>query len=193
MKRFLNLGPSKDLPVPEYFKRWTQELATAEPDSGADHNIDPRELASLPAGQYDAVYCPHVLEHHYPHHVRKILAGMQHVLRPDGFTEIRTVNLAAVMKYAVEKNLDLSDPLYETDAGAVTLKEAIFGFEDDTETDASDSYAHRTGFTPKIMADTLTAAGFARVIIAGYGFNLLAYGFRAEPNVDQKAMLHLPS
>jgi hypothetical protein len=192
MKRFLNVGPSKELPVPDYYREWTHELASIEPDSGADHAVDPRDLSKLPAGGYDAVYCAHVLEHFYPHDGQRVFAGVVHVLKPDGFAEFRTINLAAVMKHAVEKNLDLNDALYESDAGSVTVKDAIYGFGDDEGGD-DEGYVHRTGFTPKRLAELLTAAGFARVVVAVYGFNLLAYAFRQEPSAEQKAMLHLPS
>src|SRR5687767_486486 len=98
MKRFLNVGGSKELPVPEYYNGWTHELASNEPDSGAEHNVSPRDLAKLPAGGYDAVYAAHVLEHFHGHECLKVLAGIIHVLKPDGFAEFRTINLAAVMK-----------------------------------------------------------------------------------------------
>ena len=192
MKRFLNVGGSKELSVPDYYKGWTHELATDEPDSGAEHNLSPRDLSKLPAGGYDAVYAAHVLEHFYAHDVLKVLAGIVHVLKPDGFAEFRTINLAAVMKQAVEKNLDLADTLYESEAGAVTVKDAIFGYYDEEE-GGDNAYAHRTGFTPKTLADMLTAAGFARVIVAGYAFNLLAYAFRQEPTAEQRQMLKLPT
>jgi len=190
MKRFLNVGGSKELPVPDYYKGWTHELATNEPDSGAEHAVSPRDLSKLSAGGYDAVYAAHLLEHFHPHDVIKVLAGIIHVLKPNGFAEFRTINLSAVMKQAVEKNLDLGDTLYESPAGAVTVKDAIFGYYDE---EGDDAYAHRTGFTPKTLAETLTAAGFARVIVAGYAFNLLAYAFRQEPTAEQKLILNLPT
>ena len=193
-KRFLNVGGgSKDVPVPEYYAGWQHELAETDPTVGADHLIDPRELKALPAETYDAVYAAHVLEHYYPHDARKILAGVRHILRPDGFAEFRTINLAAVMKHVVEKNLDLADPLYHSDAGNVTVKDAIYGFHEDIEQSGEDYFAHRNGFTPKSLADFLSASGFVRVIIAGYAFNLLAYAFREEPTAEHKRLLKLPT
>ena len=98
MRRFLNIGGRRELPVPDYYKGWAHEIASNEAESGAEHNITPRDLSQLPAGGYDAVYAAHVLEHFHPHECVKVLAGIMHVLKPDGFAEFRTINLAAVMK-----------------------------------------------------------------------------------------------
>lgn len=194
MKRFLNVGGgSKEIPVPEYYRDWQHDLADADPESGADQAIEPRELTKLPAGMYDAAYCAHVLERYYPHDGRKVIAGIKHVLKADGFAEIRTVNLAAVMKDAATKNLELTDPVLQTDAGPVTVRDLIYGYQDELEETGDDSFVHRTGFSPKTLASLLSDAGFARVIVAGYGFNLLAYAFKQEPNAEQKTLLNLPA
>jgi hypothetical protein len=194
MKRFLNVGGgSKEIPVPDYYRDWQHDLADADPESGADQPVEPRELTKLPAGIYDATYCAHVLERYYPHDGRRVIAGIKHVLKPDGFAEIRTVNLAAVMKEAAAKNLELSDPLMQTDAGAVTVRDLIYGYQDDLEEIGDDNFVHRTGFSPQTLASLLSDAGFARVIVAGYGLNLLAYAFRQEPNAEQKKLLNLPA
>jgi SAM-dependent methyltransferase len=194
MKRFLNVGGgSKDVPVPDYYAGWQHELAETDPTVGADYLVDPRDLSTLPADTFDAVYGAHVLEHYYPHDARKILKGVRHVLKPDGFAEFRTINIAAVMKEVVEKKLDMNDTLYRSDVGNVTVKDAIYGFHADIEESGEEYFAHRSGFTPRSLADFLQQSGFFRVIVAGYAFNLLAYAFRAEPTAEHNQLLKLPS
>src|SRR6266446_7887238 len=49
---------------------------------------------ALAASQFDAVYCSHNLEHYYRHDGATVLRGFLHVLKPDGFAEIKVPDAA---------------------------------------------------------------------------------------------------
>ena len=74
-------------------------------------------MKSLNAGEYDAVYCSHNLEHYYRHDVPKVLGG---------FADIRVPDLQALMKIVVEKNIDIDDFLYQSPARPITVRDVIY-------------------------------------------------------------------
>src|SRR5206468_11111569 len=100
-RRVLNVGGgNKRIPIPKHYDGWEHLLLDIDRRGNPDVVCDPRQLDSLPAGQFDAVYCSHNLEHYYPHDGAKVLAGLLHVLKSDGFTEIRVPDIQAIMRRA---------------------------------------------------------------------------------------------
>src|SRR5438093_11913770 len=88
--RVLNVGGnSKAIPIPAHYATWNHLLLDIDPRGDPDVLCDARELDSLEAEQYEAVYCSHNLEHYYKHDGAKVLKGFLHVLKPQGFAEIR--------------------------------------------------------------------------------------------------------
>ena len=86
--RVLNVGGgNKKIPIPEHYAGWEHLLLDIDPRGEPDIVCDARELRSLGESRFDAIYCSHNLEHYYRHDVLKVLAGMHHVLRDDGFVE----------------------------------------------------------------------------------------------------------
>ena len=62
--RVLNVGgASKQIPIPAYFNGWEHLLLDVDPRGSPDIVCDARLLTTLPAGQFDAIYCSHNLEH----------------------------------------------------------------------------------------------------------------------------------
>ncbi len=75
MKTVLNVGGnSKAIALPPQYAGFEHLLLDIDPSGSPDIVCDARELATLDAGQSDAVYCSHNLEHYYRHDVHLALA-----------------------------------------------------------------------------------------------------------------------
>jgi len=58
MKKVLNVGGnSKAIPLPPEYAGWDHLLLDIDPKGNPDVVCDARELMTLPAAQFDAVYC----------------------------------------------------------------------------------------------------------------------------------------
>jgi predicted SAM-dependent methyltransferase len=109
MKKVLNVGGnSKAIPLPPQYAEYEHLLLDIDPKWNPDIVCDARALASLENKQFDAIYCSHNLEHYYRHDVQKVLAGFLHILKDDGFVQIRVPDIQAVMQAVIEKNLGSS-------------------------------------------------------------------------------------
>jgi SAM-dependent methyltransferase len=186
-------GNSKQIPIPEHYGGWRHLLLDIDPTGEPDVLCDARELLSLDAGQFDAVYCSHNLEHYYRHDVMKVLRGFLHVLRPGGFAEVRVPDLQAVMQHVVATGMDVEDTLYVAAGGPITVRDVIYGWGKQIEESGVDFYAHKTGFTPAALTAVLEKAGFARVFIAVFteAFEVRALAFKMEPTEAQCRLLGL--
>ena len=192
-RRVLNVGGgSKSVPIPAHFAQWQHVLLDVNPAGGVDIALDARRLAELPTGGFDAVYCSHNLEHYFRHEVPQVLRGFAHVLTPEGFVELRVPDVAAVMAAALERGLDLEDPLYTSPAGPVSVLDVLYGFGAEIER-GNAFYAHKTGFTSRSLARLLGEAGFGHVYalapMGGYEVHLA--GFRLPPSPEVQAALRL--
>src|SRR3954470_24564590 len=106
-KRVLNVGGNAaDIPLPPQYAGFEPLRLDIDPAVKPDVLCDGRELTRLAAGQFDAVYCSHNLEHYYRHDVPKVLAGFLHVLKPGGFAHVIVPDIEEVMRIAVENRLD---------------------------------------------------------------------------------------
>lgn len=186
-------GGSAQIPIPEHYRGWRHVLLDVDPRAGPDIVHDARELTGLAAGQFDAVYCSHNLEHYYRHDARRVLAGFLHVLKPDGFAEIRVPDLKSVMERVVAARMDIDDVLYQSAAGPITVRDVIYGWSVEIERSGRDFYAHKTGFTAASLAAFLRDAGFAAIVVdeRPAQFEVSALAFRAEPTPAQRALLRL--
>jgi hypothetical protein len=120
--RVLNVGGyDKSIAIPAHYSGWEHLLLDIDPTTSPDICADAREMTELVPAAYDAIYCSHNLEHYYAHDLTRVLAGFLHVLKSDGFAEIRVPDLGVLMKNVVERFLDIEDTLYVTPAGARPL------------------------------------------------------------------------
>jgi SAM-dependent methyltransferase len=164
--RVLNVGGgSKSIAIPSHYDGWEHLLLDVDPRGKPDIVCDARNLMSLPASQFDAVYCSHNLEHYYRHDAMKVLDGFRHVLKSDGFAEIRVPDLQAVIARVTASGMDLGDVLYQSLAGPITVLDVIYGLGREIESSGQDFYAHKSGFTPKLLRETLERAGFVAVYV----------------------------
>ena len=185
VRKVLNVGgDNKTIPLPPQYAGWDHVLLDIDPRGNPDVVCDARLLSTLPAAQYDSVYCSHNLEHYYRHDVFKVLAGFLHVLKPDGFVCIRVPDMQEVMRITFEKDIDIDDVLYQSEMGPITVRDIIYGHGEKMEKSGNDFYAHKTGFTPKSLMTILLAAGFGKVGILPVpdDFEIMAFAFKDEPS-----------
>lgn len=182
-RRFLNVGGnSKEISVPPFFDGWEHLLLDIDPTGKPDIVCDARDLKRLEPGQFHAVYCSHNLEHYYHHEVPKVLQGFRHVLKTSGFAMISVPDLEAVMRYAVEKNLDLDDVLYELESGiGILVRDVLYGWGRQMELSGQVFYAHRTGFTQLSLKRILNNNGFKHIFVQHSQFNITVAAFMRKP------------
>jgi len=193
MKKVLNVGGhTKVIPLPNYYAGYEHLLLDIDPKGSPDILCDARTLATLEADQFDAVYCSHNLEHYYHHEVRMVLAGFLHVIKDDGFVDIRVPDIGEVMKTCISQGLDIEDALYQSPAGPMTVLDLIYGWSAEIEESGQDFFAHKTGFTPKSLIKALTGAGFVEIYSASASFEVRALAFKQSPGPALRAVLGLP-
>ena len=193
--RVLNVGSSStSIPIPSYYDGWDRLSLDIDPRCKPDIVCDARNLESLEASQFDAIYCSHNLEHYYRHDGVKVIRGFRHLLKSDGFVEIKVPDLQSVIQRVVESKMDLGDILYESPMGPIAVLDVIYGFAKEIEASGQDYYAHKTGFTAKLLGQTLERAGFAPVYVftAPDVYETRSLAFMCEPTVLQRKLLDLP-
>jgi len=194
VKKVLNVGGNnKSIALPAEYEGWEHVLLDIDPAVKPDVVCDARELKSLEAKQYDAIYCSHNLEHYYSHDVPKVLTGFGHLLADGGFVDICVPDLDAVMRVAVEKEIDIDDVLYEVKAGPITVKDVIYGYGIEIERSGCEYFAHKTGFTPKSLRRALHQCNFPFVYISIGDLEVRAIGFKDKPTPFAISMLRLPN
>lgn len=194
-RRVLNVGGNdKAIPIPAHYDGWEHLLLDIQQGPGVDLVHDARRLSELRAGAFDAVYCSHNLEHYYPHEVPLVLDGFRHVLKNDGFAEIRVPDIAAVMRHAVAHDMELDDVLYESPAGPISVHDVIYGYGREIESSGEDYFAHKRGFTHKSLQSALQRAGFPAVwLTEPQNFEIGALAFKQPPSAEQRESFGLPA
>jgi hypothetical protein len=196
VRRVLNVGGNnKKIPLPPQYAGWEHVLLDIDPRGNPDVVCDARQLTTLPAAEYESIYCSHNLEHYYRHDAFKVLAGFLHILKSDGFVFIRVPDMKEVMRVMIEKDMDIDDVLYQSGAGPITIRDVIYGYGVEIERSGNDFFAHKTGFTPKSLMAILLAAGFSKVGILPVpdDFEIRAFAFKDEPSDYVKGLLGLPN
>jgi SAM-dependent methyltransferase len=193
VKKVLNVGGnSKAIPLPPEYAEFEHLLLDIDPKGAPDIVCDARNLTSLDANQFDAVYCSHNLEHYYRHEVPKVLAGFLHVLKDGGFVQVRVPDLHEVMRVTLAQRLDLEDVLYESPAGPITVLDVLYGYGVEIERSGKDFFAHKTGFTQKSLTKVLDAAGFDPIYSRTGDLEISAIAFKGRPDATTCALFKLP-
>ena len=192
-RRVLNVGGnSKEIPIPPHYDGWEHHLLDIDPAGKPDIVCDARALTSLPAQGYDAVWCSHNLEHYWRHDLPKVLAGFLHVLKGDGYAEIRVPDMKSVFEEMLKRGMDIDDILYESPAGPISVNDVIYGFGRKIAESGVDFYAHKNGFTHRSLVMALRAAGFATVFTGSAPFEISSLAFKTAPTPEQRALFRLP-
>lgn len=194
MKKVLNVGGnSKKIPLPAHYAEFEHLLLDINPKGSPDIVCDARELMSLEADQFDAVYCSHNLEHYYRHDVLKVLSGFLHVLKDGGFAQIKVPDIAEVMRITIERGLDIDDILYESPAGPIMVLDVLYGYTVEIERSGQDFYAHKTGFTQKSLNTVLQKAGFTPIYSGMANLEISAIAFKGVPDQVTRALFNIPN
>ena len=190
--RVLNVGGGgKHIPIPPHYLGWEHLLLDIDARGQPDIVGDARKLTTFDPEQFDAIYCSHNLEHYYKHDGGKVLGGFLHLLKPDGFAEIRVPDLRSAMRQVVERGMNVEDKLYDSKLGPITVRDVIYGYGKQIEDSGEDFYAHKTGFVAASLEATLTEAGFQWVLVTERPeiFELHAFAFKGEPTPQGRALL----
>lgn len=187
-------GGSKELALPPHFHDWVQLLLDIDPRAGADLVCDARALRdNAEANAFDAVYCSHNLEHYYRHDVDKVLRGFLHVLKAEGFAEIRVPDIGELIKLLAKNELGIEQEVYRTNIGSITAHDMIYGYAPEIEASGQDFYAHKTGFTGDSLVRALRSNGFGEIYFAPplAMLELHAFAFKTRPDAALHAELGL--
>ncbi len=192
-KKVLNVGGNnKSIPLPPQYAGFEHLLLDIDPTGQPDICCDARKLATLEAGQFDAIYNSHNLEHYYRHDVGAVLSGFRHVLKEGGFIQIRVPDMAEVFRRIVEGQLDIDDTLYQSAAGPIMALDVIYGFQAQIERSGQEFFAHKTGFTQKSLMKALQRAGFTKVYSSVGNLEVNAVAFKGQPSNETLALWGLP-
>ena len=194
-RRVLNVGGgSKGVALPPHFQDWEQLRLDIDPRVGADLVCDARALReAADANAFDAVYCSHNLEHYYRHDVDKVLRGFLHVLKADGFAEIRVPDIGELIKLLAENDLDIEQEIYKANLGAITAHDMFYGYAPEIEASGQDFYAHKTGFSADSLLRALRSNGFGEIYFAPplALLELHAFAFKTKADAPLRATLSL--
>ncbi len=193
MRKVLNVGGSnKSIPLPPQYKGWENVLLDIDARGKPDIVCDARELSTLPAASYDAVYCAHNLEHYYRHEVPKVLAGFSHVIKPGGFAHVIVPDMGEVMRVMAQNKVDIDDVLYQSVRGPITVLDVVYGYGVEIEGSGNDFYAHKTGFTQKSLPAMLVRCGFPHVYVSAADLEVRAFAFKEEPPAITRTLMGIP-
>ena len=195
--RLLNIGAGpKGSPIPPYYHDWEVVRLDVEPTNEPDLLMDAMDLDTLEAGQFNAVYGSHLLEHVYTFDLARFLTGVQHVLKPNGFAEFRVPNALAACKAAAEAG-SLDAFCYQSPAGAITAWDMLYSYLP-FQMRYGEPMVHKNGFSPATLQATLEEHGFPLVYSAGQHWDITAIGcltdlpdeMKRRMNIDQHRTVH---
>lgn len=182
-KTVLNVGGNnKKIPIPSYYAGWQHVLLDIDPIGMPDVVADARNLFHLPRASYDAIYCSHNLEHYLHHHASRVLTGFWHLVKDNGFVEIRVPDLIEVMERVVRGGLDLDGTLYRlADGQRVLVHDVLYGFGVQMEASGEEFYAHRCGFSESSLCRFMFEHGFPWVLSCRANLEVRVVAFKTRP------------
>jgi len=139
--RVLHAGCGRE-PLPEWFPACVEVRLDANARCEPDVVASVTELGDI--GEFDMVYCSHVLEHVYPHEVHKVVSEFHRVLKPGG--------KAIIIVPDLEDAKATEEILYVSPAGPITGLDLMYGMREMIEDNPY--MAHHCGF----VSDTLRQA-----------------------------------
>ena len=148
--------------LPAYFSSWEHLRVDIDPEVRPDIIADIRDLSVIGTGAADAIWGAHCIEHLYQYEVPLALRQMRQVLKDEGILIVVVPDLQKIAGLIADDRM--TETLYESAAGPITPHDILFGYG--AALAIGKKYmAHKTGFTPTSLADSLKAAGFEHFVI----------------------------
>lgn len=190
-KRVLNVGGNnKAIPLPPYYHNYEHHLLDIDPLGQPDIVADARSLFHIPEASYDAIYCSHNLEHYLRHHASRVLTGFWHLIKPNGFVEIRVPDLIDVMERVVKGALELDGVLYRLAGGQpILVHDVLYGFGVQMEASGEEFYAHRCGFSEPSLRRFMFEHGFPWLVSSRGNLEVRVFAFKTRPTKHLLAAL----
>lgn len=198
MPTFLHVGcgpKHKDRTTAGFNKpEWTEQRLDIDASVNPDIVGTMTDMSAVADASVDAVFSSHNIEHLYPHDVPLALAEFRRVLKPGGFAVITCPDLQSVCALVAEDKL--TEPAYTSPAGPIAPLDILYGHRPQMAR-GNLFMAHRCGFTQKVLAGTLQAAGFASVATRrrghpAYDLWAVASTLADEAGLRQLAAAHFP-
>jgi len=181
--KVLNIGAGPpQTPIPAYYDDCDVVRLDTEAENEPDLLMDALDLGELDAGQFDAAYCSHILEHIYPMDLGRFLSGIRHVLTDNGFAEFRVPDGLAACRTAVEAGT-LDAFCYNSPAGPVTAWDMLYGWLP-FQMRFGHAMSHHSAYSAQSLAATLNGFGFPLVYTTTGYFELRAVGCKAQLDAE---------
>lgn len=155
-------GASGPEALPAYFASWQHMRVDIDPDVRPDIIADIRDLSVIGTDVADAIWAAHCIEHLYQYEVPGTLRRIRQVLKDDGLLIAVVPDLQKIAGLIAEDRM--TDVLYESAAGPITPHDILYGYGAALAA-GRHTMAHKTGFTPTSLAESLKAAGFEYFVI----------------------------
>lgn len=148
--------------LPAVFDDWQELRVDVDPAVKPNIVASITDLSAIPSRSADAVWSAHCIEHLFAHDVSRALAEFHRILADDGFACVIVPDLQAIAQYIGSDRLH--ETIYQSAAGPITAHDMIYGLGSAIAR-GSTSMAHRCGFTPTVMLETLKQLPFAEIIL----------------------------
>jgi len=148
--------------LPAYFSSWEHLRVDIDASVRPDIIADLRDLSTVGTAAADAIWGAHCIEHLYQFEVPGALRQMRQVLKDDGILILIVPDLQKIGGLIAEDRM--TETMYVSAAGPITPHDILFGYG--AALAAGKEYmAHKTGFTPTSLAESVKAAGFEHFVI----------------------------
>lgn len=162
-KILLNVGaghPNSGASLPCAFRtpEWHEVRLDIDPTNQPDVIGTILDMSAIASDSVDVVYSSHTIEHLYPSELPDAIKEMLRVLKPEGYAVITCPDLQSAAQMIAEDKL--LETAYMTVAGIqVTPFDICYSHRLFTGRDKP-FMAHHSGFTLKVLNDTLMSNGF---------------------------------
>jgi predicted SAM-dependent methyltransferase len=175
---------------------WAQTRLEIDPAVAPDVIGSMTDMQAVPAASVGAVFSSHNIEHLLPHEVPLALREFLRVLRDDGYVVITCPDLRSICRLVAEDKL--METVVNAPAGPISPLDMLYGHRPSLA--AGNLFmAHRCGFTSKVLAASLQAAGFRSVAIRARGraplydlWALASKSRRDDAQLRELVALHFP-
>ena len=152
-------------------------------------------MGKIKDDSFDAIFSSHNIEHLFATEVPVALSEFLRVLNKSGFAVITCPDLQSVCKYVVSDQL--VEPLYQSQIGPISALDILYGHRTSIA-EGNIHMAHRSGFTERILVNTIKSVGFKGVVSAKRAepyFDLWVVAskeLKSEKHLRELALAHFP-